>query len=183
MNRDSLAPRRYGWLAIALLAFTLLVPDCYGQKKGEPVLAANAKAMALVGKPAPEFSVADGNGQSFNLADDRGKVVVLAFWATWCPPCRAEMPTFAKLQKEMASQGVAVVAIANDDPAKALEFLAGKKLDVWSLTDEGRRVSTLYGANALPKTFVVDRNGIVVKAILGKVSEAELRAVIKAAQE
>ena len=183
MNRDILTQRLYGWLAVALSGFTLLVPAFCGQKKGEPVMAANAKAMALVGKPAPGFSLADGNGQTFNLADDRGKVVVLAFWATWCPPCRAEMPTFAKLQKEMASQGVAVVAIANDDPVKAREFLAGKKLDVWSLTDEGRRVSTLYGANALPKTFVVDRNGVVVKALLGKASEAVLRAAIKAAQE
>jgi peroxiredoxin len=92
------------------------------------------------------------------------------------------MPTFAKLQKEMASQGVAIVPIANDDPSKAEEFLTKKKLDVWSLTDVDRRVSTLYGANALPKTFVLDRNGIVLNAILGNASEAELRTDIGAAQ-
>jgi peroxiredoxin len=179
LNRESLAALP---LAIALAVFTLLAPASYSQKKSDPIPAAKAKALALVGKPAPEFTLPERNYQTFNLTDDRGKVVVLVFWATWCPPCRAEMPTFAKLQKEMASQGVAIVPIANDDPSKAEEFLTKKKLDVWSLTDVDRRVSTLYGANALPKTFVLDRNGIVVKAILGKASEADLRAAIRAAQ-
>lgn len=180
MNRESLAALP---LAIAVGVFALLASLSYGQKKGDPIPAANAKALALVGKPAPEFTLSARDEQTFSLAGDRGKVVVLAFWATWCPPCRAEMPTFAKLQKEMASQGVAIVPIANDDPSKAEEFLTKKKLDVWSLTDVDRRVSTLYGANALPKTFILDRNGIVVNAILGKASEAELRTAIGAAQK
>jgi peroxiredoxin len=183
LNRESLAALPGRSLAIALAVFSLLGSASYGQKKGDGVPTANAKAVALVGKPAPEFSLPERNEQTFHLADDRGKVVVLAFWATWCPPCRAEMPTFAKLQKEMASQGVAIVPIANDDPSKAEDFLTKKKLDVWSLTDIERRVSTLYGANALPKTIVLDRNGIVVDAILGKASEAELRTAIRAAQK
>jgi cytochrome c biogenesis protein CcmG, thiol:disulfide interchange protein DsbE len=180
LNRESLAALP---LAIALAVFTLLASAAYGQKLGDPVPTANAKALALVGKPAPEFTLPAPNQQTFTLADDRGKVVVLAFWATWCPPCRAEMPTFTKLQKEMASQDVAIVPIANDDPSKAEEFLTRKKLDIWSLTDVNRRVSTLYGANALPKTFVLDPNGIVVNAILGKASEAELRTAIRAARK
>jgi peroxiredoxin len=180
MNRESLAALPQRSLAIALALFTLPASASYAQKKDDPVHTANAKALALVGKPAPEFSLP--GQQTFNLADDRGKVVVLAFWATWCPPCRAELPTFAKLQKEMASQGVAIVPIANDDPSKAEDFLTKKKLDLWSLTDVERRVSTLYGANALPKTIVLDRNGIVVNAILGKASESDLRTAIRAAQ-
>jgi len=180
LNRESLAALPF---AIALAVFTLFASASYGQKKGDPIPTANAKALALVGKSAPEFTLPERDERTFNLADDRGKVVVLVFWATWCPPCRAEMPTFAKLQKEMASQGVAIVPIANDDPSKAEEFLTKKKLDVWSLTDVDRRVSTLYGANALPKTFVLDRNGIVLNAILGKASEADLRTAIGAAQK
>lgn len=88
---------------------------------------------------------------------------------------------FKKLQTEMASQGVSVVLIANDDPAKASAYLTRSKLDLWSLTDGDRAVSTLYGANALPKTFVLDRNGTVAKVILGKASEHELRTTIAAA--
>ena len=183
MNREPLAALPAGSLAVALAVLALFASGSYAQTKGDPVSTANAKALALVGKPAPEFSLPEPNQQTFNLADDRGKVGVLAFWATWCPPCRAEMPTLAKLQKEMASQGVAIVPIANDDSSKAEEFLTRKKLGVWSLTDIDRRVSTLYGANALPKTIILDRNGIVIDAILGKASEAEIRAAIRAAQK
>jgi thiol-disulfide isomerase/thioredoxin len=191
LNRKSLAASPAGPLAIALALFTLLASASYAQKKADPVAAANAKALALVGKPAPEFTLPGPNGQSFDLAGDRGKVVVLAFWATWCPPCLAELPTFAKLQKEMAAQesrssllpAVVIVPIANDDPSKAEDLLTKRKLGLWSLTDVDRRVSTLYGANALPKTIVLDPNGIVVKAILGKASEADLRTAIRAAQK
>jgi peroxiredoxin len=161
----------------------LFASSSYAQKKSDPVSSTNAKALALVGKPAPDFTLPDPKHSEFRLADNRGKVVVLAFWATWCPPCRAEMPMFAKLQMEMAGQGVSFVLIANDDPAKASAFLAKSKLDVWSLTDSNRAVSTLYGANALPKTFVLDRTGTVAKVILGKASEQELRAAIKSAQQ
>jgi peroxiredoxin len=182
VNREHLAALPHRSLAIALAAVTVLAPASYAQKKSDAVHTANAKALALVGKPAPEFSLPDRNRQTFNLADDRGKVVVLAFWATWCPPCLAELPTFAKLQKEMASQGVAIVPIANDDPSKAEDLLTKKKLDISSLTDIDRRVSTLYGANALPKTIVLGRDGFVVNAILGKASEADVRAAIRAAQ-
>lgn len=89
---------------------------------------------------------------------------------------------FARLQKELAAQDVELVLIANDDPGKAHDFLSKKKLDVQSLFDGGRVVSTLYGANVLPKTLVIDHNGTVAKAIIGKTSEANLRLAIKSAQ-
>jgi peroxiredoxin len=113
--------------------------------------------------------------QTIRLADLRGKIVVLAFWATWCPPCLAEMPGLTRLQKKLEPEGVAVIPIANDDPAKARDFLAQKKLDPLSLFDGNRTVSRLYGANVLPRTFILDRNGIVVNTHLGKMSEADVR--------
>jgi peroxiredoxin len=164
--------------AVAVVA--LAVAAFAGNKKA--LETANARAENLTGKPAPEFSLQDLDQKPFHLADRRGQVVVLAFWATWCPPCRSEMPTFAKLQKEMASQGVAVTPLAFDDPVKAREFLSKKHLDVWSLVDEGGSVARSYGASFLPRTFVINREGIVVKAFINKVSEAELRSAIRAAQ-
>lgn len=152
-------------------------------KKNDPIPAAKAKAESLVGKQAPEFSLPDSAGQTSRLTDLRGKIVVLAFWATWCPPCRAEMPGFTRLQKQLAPEGVEVIPIANDDPAKAREFLTKKKLDVLSLFDNDHTVSRLHGANALPRTFVLDRDGIVVKTVLGKMSEADLRRVIQTVQQ
>lgn len=148
----------------------------------DTIAAAKAKALGLVGNPAPDFSLPDLQDRSYNLGDQRGKIVVLAFWATWCPPCRSEMPTFAKLQKELAPEGVFVVPVANDDATKAKDFLAKKKLEVLSLVDTGGAVSRQFGANALPKTFVLDRDGVVVKAIVGRASEADLRSAIQAAR-
>jgi len=144
--------------------------------------AANEKSKDLVGKPAPEFSLPDLDRKAFQLADGRGQVVVLAFWATWCPPCRSEMPTFAKLQKEMASQGVAITPIAVDGPAKARGFLKQKHIDLWSLVDESHTVTRPYGASFLPRTFVINREGVVAKTFVERVSEADLRAAIRAAQ-
>jgi peroxiredoxin len=167
-------------LALLLLAAYPAIPA-----KKAAIEASNAKTRNLLGNPAPDFTLPDFDGQPFSLAEHRNQVVVLAFWATWCPPCRAEMPMFARLQNELAPQGVVITPIAFDDPAAAKDFLAKKKLNVRSLSDgapkDGGRVSALFGAHVLPKTVVIDRNGIVVKAILGKASESELRAAIQAA--
>ncbi|MGD1070678.1 MAG: TlpA disulfide reductase family protein [Bryobacteraceae bacterium] len=164
------------------LAVVLLAMPARAQKKPASIAAAQSKSRGLVGNPAPDFTLPGADGRTFNLADQRGKIVVLAFWATWCPPCRAEMPMFARLQKELISENAVVAPVANDDPAKARDFLAKKKLDVWSLLDDGHAVSKLYGANALPATFILDRDGVVVKAILGKASEADLRKAIQLAR-
>ena len=162
------------WFAVLMMAALA----ASGQKK-EKIQAAKDKALGLVGNPAPDFILGD-----FHLADKRGQVVVLAFWATWCPPCKAEMPGFAKLQKELAP-GVAVVPVAFDHEAAARDFLAKKRLDVWSLFDDQGdtqgKVAGLYGAHAIPKTFVIDKDGTVVKAITSKTSEADLRKAIQAA--
>lgn len=150
------------------------------------IKAANAKARSLVGKSAPDFTLPDFSQRTFTLADRRGHVVVLAFWVTWRPPCRAEMPTLARFQKEFALQDVDITPVAFDDSEKAREFPIKKKLEIRSLIDEGGReggrVATLYGAHVLPKTIVVDRNGIVVKALIGKASESDLRNAIQEAR-
>jgi len=128
------------------------------------------------------FSLPDLNQKTFNLVDRRGQVVVLAFWATWCAPCRSEMPTLAKLQTKLAPEGVVIIPVAFDNPTKARGFLAKKNLDVWSLMDEGGSVAALYGAPALPKTFLIDGDGLVVRALMGKPSEAELRNAVQVAR-
>jgi peroxiredoxin len=92
------------------------------------------------------------------------------------------MPMLAKLQKEMPSD-VAIVPIAFDNSDKAKDYLQKKSIDVWSLLDEGGTVASLYGAHALPKTILIDRDGIVVRVFLGKLSETELRAAIQAAMK
>jgi peroxiredoxin len=165
-------------LQVGFAVLLLSVLPAVGQKKAD-IEAGTRKALDLVGKPAPNFTLGE-----FQLSDKRGQVVVLAFWATWCPPCRAEMPGFAKLQKEL-SPGVAVIPVAFDHEAAAREFLVKKHLEMSSLfDDQGEsqgKVAGLYGAHAIPKTFVIDKNGVVVKAFTSKTSEAELRRAIEAA--
>jgi peroxiredoxin len=131
-------------------------------QKAANVEAAEAKALGLSGKSAPDFTLPDMQGKSFHLAGQRGK-----------------------LQKELASEGVVVAPIAFDDAENARNVLSKKKIDAWSLLDErakGGPVAALYGAHFLPKTFVIGRDGTVVKAIVRKTSEAELRSAIAAAQ-
>jgi peroxiredoxin len=168
-------------MVLQLCAILLLGSFAFAEKKSA-VEMANAKSLSLVGKPAPGFSLPDLNQQTFNLADRRGQVVLLAFWATWCPPCRSEMPTLAKLQRELAPEGVAVIPVAFDELTKARGFLANKNVDLWFLMDEGGSVAALYGARALPKTFLINGNGLVVGALIGKPSEAELRNAVQAAR-
>jgi peroxiredoxin len=88
------------------------------------------------------------------------------------------MPTVAKLQKDLAAQDVLIVPVAFDAATKARDFLTKKSIDVWSLVDEDGKVAALYGARALPKTFAINREGFVVRVLVGKLSESELRKAV-----
>jgi peroxiredoxin len=164
-----------------ILLFAAVLAAFPNDKKA--IEASNSKATSLVGNPAPEFTLPDLKQQIFHLADRHGQVIVLAFWATWCPPCRAEMPTFTNLQKELSAEGVMVIPVAVDEPAKASSFLKKKNLEVWSLVDRSHKVALSYGASAIPKTFLIGRDGKVAKVFIGKCSEEELRNAIQAVQQ
>lgn len=146
--------------------------------KQSVVQTAKAKSSGLLGKPAPNFRLMDLEQQAFSLADRQGQVIVLAFWATWCPPCRSELPMLARLQKELAPQGVAVIPVAVHSPAKAMNAVLKKVPGIWSLVDPDGDAALPYGANALPKTFIIDRNGVVVQLFLNKVKETDLRHAV-----
>jgi peroxiredoxin len=165
----------------ALSLIWLLVAMPLPAAKESAVAAANAKSFALVGKPAPDFSLQDFNQQSFSLAGERGHVVVLAFWGTWCPQCLSELHGFDALQKELAANGAVLIAIAVDDPSKARDYLARKHLTLRCLDDKNAITLGLYSALALPRTFVINRDGTVAMAFVGPVKASQLRlAVAKA---
>ena len=108
---------------------------------------------------APEFSLSDGS-QSVDLAKLRGKVVLLNFWASWCPPCIAELPTLMELHRRMPE--VVVVAISIDeDPEKYQNFLKKNHVDLLSVRDPSQRIETMYGTVQIPETYVIDRQGRV----------------------
>lgn len=118
--------------------------------------------------PATGFSLATPDGKTIALAQLQGNVVFLNFWATWCPPCREEMPAMERLHKEFKDQGLAILAVDVDEsPEQVARFMAEFRLSFPALLDEDAEVSSRYGVRGLPTTFLIDRSGRIVGTTLG----------------
>jgi peroxiredoxin len=109
-----------------------------------------------------DFTLTELGGKTWTLKEQRGKVVVLNFWATWCPPCRKEMPDLEKLYQQFKDQGLVILAISDEDAGKVKPFIAKQKVTYPILLDPGRKVNELFQIEGIPKTFVYDRNGKLV---------------------
>lgn len=130
------------------------------------------------------FALADLNGKTWSLRELRGKVVVVNFWATWCPPCRKEMPDLETLYRRFSGQGLVILAISDEEAGKVKSFLADKNITYPVLLDSGRKVNELFEVQGIPKSFVYDREGKLVtesidmrtqKQFLEMVAQAGLR--------
>jgi peroxiredoxin len=109
-----------------------------------------------------DFTLAELGGKTLTLKEQRGKVVVLNFWATWCPPCRKEMPDLETLYQQFKEQGLVILAISDEDAGKVRPFIAQQKVTYPILLDPGRKVNELFQIEGIPKTFVYDRTGKLV---------------------
>jgi peroxiredoxin len=109
-----------------------------------------------------DFTLTDLQGKSWTLKDLHGKVVLVNFWATWCPPCRKEMPDLDTLYKRFEDQGLVVLAISDEVAAKVTPFIAEQKISYPILLDPGRKVNDLFVVQGIPKSFVYDRDGKLV---------------------
>jgi peroxiredoxin len=128
------------------------------------------KGYALrAGGTAPDFRLTSLAGKEDDLASHRGKIVVLSFWATWCPPCIAEMPSLERLQQTLGPEGLVVLAVSADEDRSDLErFISARRLTLPVLWDAGGRVATdRYRTTGYPETFVIDRSGVVLQHIVG----------------
>jgi len=135
-------------------------------------------------KPAANFSLADASGAKIVLADYKGKVVLLNFWATWCGPCKVEIPWFVEFNKTYKDRGFAVVGVSLDDDGwKSVKpYLAEKKID-YTVVVGNDEVSKAYGdVDSLPTTFIIDRDGriaFVHTGLVGKDTyEKEIRSLL-----
>jgi peroxiredoxin len=147
----------YGIVAICLLGLYFA-----GRHK------AHTPKVAATGSSAPDFSVTDIDGKKFSLSDYRGKVVLLDFWATWCTPCRAEIPHFVDMQQQLGPQGFQVIGISMDDEAKPVkEFSDQFKINYPVALGDDKLAQSFGGVLGLPVNFLIDRDGNVVKKFLG----------------
>ncbi len=133
-----------------------------------------------IGKPAPDFTLQDLQGKLVKLSDFRGKAVLLNFWATWCGPCKVEMPWFVELQKQYGPQGFEIVGVALDDSGTEAIQKFAKEMGVNYTVLQGQdEVGDAYGAIGLPTSYFIDRNGTVINSSAGLVERAEIEADIK----
>lgn len=122
----------------------------------------------LVGTAAPDFTVTDSQ-RTVALDQFRGRVVVLNFWATWCPPCIEEFPSLIEMQHRMKDK-VTVLAISTDDNEVAYrKFLADHDVDLLTVRDGAQRSNRLYGTFGFPETYIIDKNGVIRRKFIGPV--------------
>ncbi len=134
------------------------------------------------GKPAPDFALKDLSGKTVHLSDYRGKAVVLNFWATWCPPCVEEIPTFVAMQNQYGPQGLEVVGIAMDDdasPSSIGRFAREEKVNYTLLIGSDAVADAYGGIDALPTTFYIDREGRMMERVFGAGAKSEIEESVK----
>ena len=152
------------WVGVALVVMACLACSC-SKKKEQGTDPANVTE----GVVAPLFTALDLAGKEVALADLRGKVVLVHFWATWCPPCREEIPSMVKLNQIMAGKPFQMLALSVDEGGKPAieEFLNRKGLSLPALIDNEQRVAKSYGVSGVPRSFIIDKKGVIRKKIIG----------------
>jgi cytochrome c biogenesis protein CcmG, thiol:disulfide interchange protein DsbE len=154
-----LSAKTVGLVAICLI---LAMAGCYSGSRP-----------ARIGTAAPDFTVRDSD-RSVTLSQFKGQVVVLNFWATWCPPCIEEMPSLVQMQERMKARGVTVLAVSVDvDQSNYRRFLRDHNVDLLSVRDADQKSNALYGTFKFPETYVIDRNGIMRRKFIGAVDWTE----------
>ena len=135
-----------------------LLPGCYSGSRP-----------SRIGEMAPDFTVQDADRKVI-LSQFRGQVVVLNFWATWCPPCVDELPSMINMQGRMREKGVTVLAVSIDVDADMYHgFLKEHGVNLLTIRDPEQKSSALYGTFGWPETYIIDRNGVVRRKLIGPV--------------
>ncbi len=154
--------KSFGWVFCGIIVSLMVFAEARAAK-GE------------IGETAPSWSLPGLDGKTVNLSDFKGKVVILDFWATWCPPCREEIPSFIQIQKDLSEKGVVVVGIALDEEgASAVKPFAKKKGINYPLVIGAKSTTEAYGGiEGIPTTFIINRDGKIVGKHIGLTTKEE----------
>jgi peroxiredoxin len=164
------------------LAFALFISAC-SRNPSTTASDTPAASAPAASSAAPAWTLKDLNGKSVSLSDFKGKVVVLDFWATWCPPCREEIPHFIELQNEFKDKGVTVVGVSLDStgPADVAQFVKANGMN-YPIVMGDEQTATAYGADqGIPTTVVIDGRGNIVATHLGLADKDTFESDIKKA--
>ncbi len=145
------------FLAICFLGVVFSSLNCAGEKSGKGLGA------------APDFVLKDLEGKDVKLSDFKGKVMILDFWATWCPPCRKEIPHFKELYDKYKAQGLEIIGVALDQEGVSIvkPFAESNKINYICLIGNEKVVQDYGGIRGIPTTFVIDKNGNIYKKYIG----------------
>ncbi len=137
----------------------------------------NSGAQPVQGQPAPNFAFRYPDGSSYSLADFKGQPVIVNFWATWCPPCRREMPGLVKAYETYKDDGLMIIEVDVAEPPEAV----AKFVDEYGMTmpvvlDQRQEVTRLYRTDSFPTSFFIDENGVIQARWVGYLPEEELAA-------
>jgi len=162
----------------------VLVPEKAGSAAASDSQSPEAEALQMRGKKAPAFSLVDLDGKKVSLSDYKGKSVLVNFWATWCGPCKVEMPWFEEFNKQYAAQGLVILGLADDvDAGKdAIGKVVHKTGVTYPILLTDGNVQKAYapqGMDYLPMSFYIDRNGVIVEETAGLGGKDEIEAHIK----
>lgn len=155
---------------VMLIILSLGIAWIYASRSEANTPSGTQIAQPYEGFLAPDFELSTPNGETLRLRELRGQAVILNFWASWCPPCRAEMPAFLAIHQAYQDSGLLVLGVnaANQDNlTQAQEFSAEMDLTFPILLDTSGTVQELYAVSALPSTFFIDRAGIIQAVVIG----------------
>ena len=179
MKRDAIV------IVVVIAAVALMITSAayLARHRAAPGSGPQAGGAIVNGSQAPDFELATLDGKKLKLSDLRGKAVLLNFWATWCAPCKVEMPWLEELHKQYSAQGLEVVGVAMDDakPEEVRKF--AKEVGVsYTIVMGKEAVGEAYGGvQFLPASFYIDRRGKIVDRVFGLVSHKEIEDNIRKA--
>jgi thiol-disulfide isomerase/thioredoxin len=171
-------------LALVVVAFVIALGIYVGYHKARrPSAALASLGSHITSGPAPDFALESIDGKTMHLSDLRGKAVLLNFWATWCGPCKIEMPWFVEFQNQYGPQGLQIVGVAMDDASKEDIGKFAKDMGVnYPILIGKEAVGDAYGGvPALPESFLIGRDGKLVDKIVGLRGKAEIEDAVKKA--